>query len=106
MTGRGQAIRVPPPLIRWNVSAAMCWPSRDLTSRKVHWCGLSDGGMVGQWLAPRPDRFDRIFLQHRLPLSDRPLLNRIRREGRRHRSWADAVIANWLTADFREREPQ
>jgi len=24
----------------------------DLNIAKVHWCGLSMGGMVGQWLAP------------------------------------------------------
>ena len=37
----------------------------DLNIKKVHWCGLSMGGMVGQWLgANAPDRFDRIILSN------------------------------------------
>ena len=35
----------------------------DLNIDKVHWCGLSMGGMVGQWLgANAPQRFDKIML--------------------------------------------
>ena len=43
----------------------------DLNIEKVHWCGLSMGGMVGQWLganAPRAHGQDHP-LQHRLLLS-------------------------------------
>ena len=35
----------------------------DLNIEKVHWCGLSMGGMVGQWLgANAPQRIDRLIL--------------------------------------------
>src|ERR1700745_1529527 len=35
----------------------------DLNIAKAHWCGLSMGGMVGQWLgANAPDRFGKIIL--------------------------------------------
>ena len=35
----------------------------DLNIEKVHWCGLSMGGMVGQWLgANAPERFGKIIL--------------------------------------------
>ena len=35
----------------------------DLNIEKAHWCGLSMGGMVGQWLgANAADRFDRLIL--------------------------------------------
>src|SRR5207302_6802646 len=35
----------------------------DLNIEKTHWCGLSMGGMVGQWLgAKAPERFGRIIL--------------------------------------------
>ena len=35
----------------------------DLNIARAHWCGLSMGGMVGQWLgANAPERFDRIIL--------------------------------------------
>src|SRR5260221_4109217 len=35
----------------------------DLNISRTHWCGLSMGGMVGQWLgANAPDRFGKIIL--------------------------------------------
>jgi 3-oxoadipate enol-lactonase len=81
----------------------------DLNIDKVHWCGLSMGGMVGQWLgANAPDRFDRMILANTSCYYPDPTNwhNRIKavREGG-IASVADAVIAGWLTADFREREP-
>ena len=37
----------------------------DLNIEKVHWCGLSMGGMVGQWLgANAPERFGKIILSN------------------------------------------
>ena len=82
----------------------------DLNIDKVHWCGLSMGGMVGQWLgANAPERFDRIVLANTACYYADPTnwLNRIKavKEGG-IAAVADAVIAGWLTADFREREPQ
>ncbi|MDB5567558.1 MAG: pcaD, partial [Tardiphaga sp.] len=82
----------------------------DLNIDKVHWCGLSMGGMVGQWLgANAPERFDRIILANTSSYYPDPTNwhNRIKavREGGLA-SVADAVIGGWLTADFREREPQ
>ncbi|MDB5618618.1 3-oxoadipate enol-lactonase [Tardiphaga sp.] len=81
----------------------------DLNIDKVHWCGLSMGGMVGQWLgANAPERFDRIILSNTSSYYPDPTnwLNRIKavREGGLA-AVADAVIGGWLTADFREREP-
>ncbi len=82
----------------------------DLNIDKVHWCGLSMGGMVGQWLgANAPERIDRLILANTTCYYPDPTnwLNRIKavREGGLA-SIADTVIASWLTADFREREPQ
>jgi 3-oxoadipate enol-lactonase len=82
----------------------------DLNIDKVHWCGLSMGGMVGQWLgANAPERFDRIILSNTSCYYPDPTNwhNRIKavREGGLA-SVADAVIGGWLTADFREREPE
>lgn len=81
----------------------------DLNIDKVHWCGLSMGGMVGQWLgAHAPERFDRMILANTSSYYPDPTnwLNRIKavREGGLA-AVADAVIAGWLTADFRERDP-
>ena len=82
----------------------------DLNIDKVHWCGLSMGGMVGQWLgANAPERFGKIILANTACYYPDPTnwLNRIKavKEGG-IAAVADTVIAGWLTADFREREPQ
>ena len=82
----------------------------DLNIEKVHWCGLSMGGMVGQWLgANAPQRIDRLILANTSCYYPDPTnwSNRIKAvtEGG-IASVADAVIAGWLTADFRERSPQ
>ena len=82
----------------------------DLKIEKSHWCGLSMGGMVGQWLgANAPERFDRIVLCNTSCYYPDPTnwLNRIKavKEGG-IAAVADAVIAGWLTAGFREREPR
>jgi 3-oxoadipate enol-lactonase len=82
----------------------------DLNIDKVHWCGLSMGGMVGQWLgANAPERFDRIVLANTACYYPDPTnwLNRIKAvQEAGLASIADAVMAVWLTADFRERDPQ
>jgi 3-oxoadipate enol-lactonase len=68
------------------------------------------GGMVGQWLgANAPDRFGKIVLANTACHYPDPTNwhNRIKavKEGG-IAAVADTVIGGWLTADFREREPQ
>jgi 3-oxoadipate enol-lactonase len=82
----------------------------DLNIDRVHWCGLSMGGMVGQWLgANAPERMDKIVLANTACYYPDPTnwKNRIKavRDGGMA-AIADTVMAAWLTADFREREPQ
>src|SRR5437660_7620683 len=82
----------------------------DLNIEKVHWCGLSMGGMVGQWLgANAPERFAKIILANTSCYFPDPTSwhNRIKaiKEGGMA-PLADTVIGVWLTSDFREREPQ
>lgn len=77
--------------------------------KRTHWCGLSMGGMVGQWLAANaPERFDRVVLANTSCHYPDPInwLNRIKavREGGLA-AVADAVVAGWLTEPFRQREP-
>lgn len=82
----------------------------DLNIAKVHWCGLSMGGMVGQWLgANAPERFDRMILANTScwypdPTNWRNRIKAVTDGG--IAAVADAVVAGWLTEDFREREPQ
>src|ERR1700751_4358519 len=82
----------------------------DLNIDKVHWCGLSMGGMVGQWLAANaPERLGKLVLANTACYYPDPTnwLNRIKavKEGG-IAAVADTVIAGWLTQDFREREPE
>jgi len=82
----------------------------DLNIDKVHWCGLSMGGMVGQWLgANAPERFNKMILANTSCYYPDPTNwhNRIKavREGGLA-AVADAVISGWLTSDFRERAPE
>jgi 3-oxoadipate enol-lactonase len=81
----------------------------ELSLAKVHWCGLSLGGMVGQWLAAHaPQRLDKLILANtssyyadKGPWNDR--IAAIRTRGLA--AIADAVMNLWFTADFRIRAP-
>ncbi len=81
-----------------------------LNIRKVHWLGLSMGGMVGQWLgANAPDRIDRLILsntssyyENKMPWNDRIALVREKGLG----AIADNIMKVWFTEDFRTRAPQ
>jgi 3-oxoadipate enol-lactonase len=80
-----------------------------LNVRSAHWCGLSMGGMVGQWLgANAPDRFEKIVLANTAcyypdPTRFQDRIKAVTANG--IGSFADSVMAAWLTEDFREREP-
>jgi 3-oxoadipate enol-lactonase len=77
--------------------------------KRVHWCGLSMGGMVGQWLgAHAPHRIDRLILSNtssyyadKAPWNER--IRIVREQGLA--AIADRVMTLWFTADFRAREP-
>ena len=79
----------------------------DLNIEKVHWCGLSMGGMVGQWLgANAPERFGKLILANTSCYYAEPTkwlerIDAVKKGG--IAAVADAVIAGWLTQDFRER---
>jgi 3-oxoadipate enol-lactonase len=81
-----------------------------LALERVHWCGLSLGGMVGMWLAINaPERIDRLVLcctsaQLGPPEMWAQRAETVRAEG--VEAIADAGIGRWLTEGFIEREPQ
>lgn len=82
----------------------------DLNIEKVHWCGLSMGGMVGQWLgANAPERLGKIVLANTACHYPAPTIwdTRIKavKEGGLA-AVADTVIAGWLTEEFRGRNPE
>ena len=74
---------------------------------RVHWCGLSLGGMVGMWMAINaPERIDRLVLcctSARLgpPAMWADRARTVRAEG--VEAIADAGIGRWLTVGFIER---
>ena len=81
-----------------------------LDVKKTNWCGLSMGGMVGQWLgANAPDRFDRIVLCNTSSYyADKDIwgerIKGVRAGGMG--PMAEGVAARWFTPGFIAREPQ
>jgi 3-oxoadipate enol-lactonase len=76
----------------------------------IDWCGLSMGGMVGQWLgANAPQRIRRLVLANTscyYPVKD-PWDDRIAAAASHGLApMLDATMQRWFTADFIEREPQ
>ncbi|MDQ3370197.1 MAG: 3-oxoadipate enol-lactonase [Myxococcota bacterium] len=77
---------------------------------RAHFCGLSLGGMIGQWLAAHaPERIDRLILANTAACMGPPAfwdqrIEVVRTQGTT--AIADGVVARWFTPAFREREPR
>jgi 3-oxoadipate enol-lactonase len=77
--------------------------------KKASWCGLSMGGMVGQWLgANAPERFERLVLSNtsshypdKSAWADR--INAVKTGG--IAAVAGGVANRWFTQGFIDREP-
>src|SRR5262249_48614992 len=81
-----------------------------LAIKKINWCGLSMGGMVGMWLgANAPERLNRLILSNTSAyFADKQMWND-RLKLAREKGLEGLVQANmerWFTKDFRERSPQ
>ncbi|GLH77961.1 3-oxoadipate enol-lactonase [Bradyrhizobium sp. SSBR45G] len=81
----------------------------DLNIEKVHWCGISMGGMVGQWLAAHaPARIGKLVLANTTCYYPDPAIWDARIKAVKDgglAAVADAVIAGWLTEEFRGQHP-
>jgi 3-oxoadipate enol-lactonase len=81
-----------------------------LKIKKTNWCGLSMGGMVGQWLgANAPDRVEKLVLSNtnsyyadKAPWIDR--IKFVQENGLE--ALVDANMQRWFTDGFRQRAPQ
>jgi 3-oxoadipate enol-lactonase len=81
-----------------------------LDIRRINWCGLSMGGMVGQWLgANAPERIERLVLTNtsshfadKRAWNDR--LKLVREKG--IAAFAAPNMERWFTKQFRERAPE
>ena len=77
---------------------------------QVHFCGLSKGGMVGQWLGVRaPGRLDRLVLANTAmymgpPAGWQQRIDDVRREGMS--MLAEVTAERWFTPAFRARAPE
>jgi len=77
---------------------------------KINWCGLSMGGMVGQWLgANAANRVDKLILSNTsCYFPDKTGWNdRLKLVGEKGvAAFAPANMERWFTKGFRDREPQ
>ena len=77
--------------------------------QKVNWCGLSMGGMVGQWLgANAPERMGRMVLCNtHYYFPDKDLWNGRLKMAREvgMAGIVDATMERWFTKDFRDSNP-
>ncbi|HZP71540.1 MAG TPA: 3-oxoadipate enol-lactonase [Pseudolabrys sp.] len=81
-----------------------------LNIRTINWCGLSMGGMVGQWLgANAASRIDKLILSNtnfhyadKAPWNDRIRLVREKGLG----PLVGPTMERWFTEDFRARAPK
>jgi 3-oxoadipate enol-lactonase len=78
--------------------------------KKINWCGLSMGGMVGQWLgANAPERVERLVLTNTSSFfPDKNGWNERLKlvEEKGVAAFAAPNMARWFTKGFLEREPQ
>jgi 3-oxoadipate enol-lactonase len=76
---------------------------------KISWCGLSMGGMVGQWLgANAPDRIEKLILSntHYYYADKAPWNDRIKAaQEKGMAAMAAPFMERWFTKDFREANP-
>ena len=81
-----------------------------LELERVHWCGLSLGGMVGMWVAIHaPERIDRLVLCCTSAKLGPPEMWADRAATVREHgvdAVADAGIERWLSPAFLQREPE
>jgi 3-oxoadipate enol-lactonase len=76
---------------------------------RVHWCGLSMGGMVGQWLgAHAPHRIDKLILSSTACYyADKTIWEQRLKFARSNgiAPVAAATMERWFSKDFREANP-
>jgi 3-oxoadipate enol-lactonase len=82
----------------------------ELGIKKTNWCGLSMGGMVGQWLgANAPDRIGRLVLSNTTSyyVDKAPWYDRIKFvQEKGLDALVDTNMARWFTESFRKRAPE
>ena len=107
--GHGRSAVTAPPYSMGQLGRDVLAIMDGLNIKKANWCGLSMGGMVGQWLgANAPERFDRLilcntscFYADKDAWNDR--ITTVKKDG--VAPLAAAVAGRWFTQGFIAREP-
>jgi 3-oxoadipate enol-lactonase len=107
--GHGQSEVPPGPYTLESLGRDLVSLLDALQIERVHFCGLSLGGMVGMWLAVNaPNRLDRIVLANTSARLGPPemwndRINMVRAQGMA--AIADIVLQRWFTPSFRLAAP-
>ena len=108
--GHGQTGVPPGPYTIGQLGADVVHLLDRLEIERAHFCGISMGGLTGQWLGIHaPERMERLALcstgpKIGSPETWNPRIEAIRKSGMK--PVAAAVIERWLTPEFRAREPE
>jgi 3-oxoadipate enol-lactonase len=107
--GHGRSLVSPPPFSIAQLARDALAILDELSIRKAHWCGLSKGGMVGQWLLTHAaDRLGKVVLANTAPKMGPPGLWNTRMRIARTQGMealAPSIIERWLSAGFRAADP-
>jgi 3-oxoadipate enol-lactonase/4-carboxymuconolactone decarboxylase len=108
--GHGRSPAPPGPYSIADLGADVLALMDRLAIERADYCGLSIGGMIGQWLAINaPERFERLVLICTAPdtLNADAFRDRARtvREAGTTEVVADAVVANWFTEPYADAHP-
>ncbi len=108
--GHGQSSVTPPDYTIEQLGRDVLGLLDSLRLDRVHFCGLSMGGMIGMWLGVHaPDRLDRLVLSSTAArIGTKEMWNAriatLRKDGMK--SVAAAVIERWFTPEFRASFPE
>lgn len=108
--GHGKSATTPGPYTIEQLSSDVVALLDTLHLDRVHFCGLSMGGMTGMWLALHaPQRLRKLILCNtaaKIGTADtwNPRIETVRKTGMR--SISSAVIERWLSPRFRAASPQ
>ena len=107
--GHGETAATPGPYSMEQLGHDVVALLQALKIERVHFCGLSLGGMVGMWLAANaPELIDRLVLCSTAPRLGPPSRwdDRIRAvESGGLAAVAETLVERWFTQDFRQSSP-
>lgn len=108
--GHGKSGITPPPYSMESLGRDVLELMGKLEIHKANWCGLSLGGMIGQWLAANaPSRLNRLILSNTSCfVGDKRFwdarIKAIENEG--VEAATEGVVDRWFTPGFGEREAE